>query len=307
MGNGRRWKAAFDLAAAQGGPVALRQLVALGIPRSTVQDRITGEGWTRPFRGVAVPPGVVVDPATRARAAALAIGPHAVVTGGSALLLHGVADRPPLRPQIIVPWEHRRPRLTGLDVARTTTLLPDDTGHDAGVQVASVCRALLDAAARSSTDRLRNWLVDARQRHIADPADVLSRARAAAPVPGRGRLIDACRLADDSAADSALVTEVERRLRAIGFRFDVPAQTVEVPGRTLHPDLTLRGLAVAIEVDGFGAHASRRSLDLDQRKHNAYALAGWIVLRIGWNRLRDDWDGFVAELRQAVAQASTAA
>lgn len=307
MATKRRWSAAFDLAAAQGGPVAIRQLVALGIPRSTVYDRITGEGWTRPFRGVAVPPGVPVDPATAARAAALALGPHAVVTGGSALLLHGVADRPPPRPQLVVPWEHRRPRLAAVNVTRTTTLLPQDTGHDAGVQVASVSRALLDAAERSSIERLHNWLVDARQRRIAEPADVLARARTEPRFHGRGRLIQACRLADDSAADSALVAEVERRLRALGFELDVPARTVEVPGRTLHPDLTIRGLTVAIEVDGFGAHASRRSLDLDQRKHNAYALAGWTVLRIGWDRLRDDWDGFVAELRQAVAHASHAA
>ena len=307
MATARRWKAAFDLATAQAGPVAVRQLVALGIPRSTIHDRITGEGWQRPFRGVVVPPGLPVDQGTRTRAAALAIGPHAIITGASALLLHGVADQPPLRPQLVVPWRHRTPRCAGASVARTTTLRSDDAAHDRGVLLATVSRALLDAAARAGTDRLRSWLVDGRQRRLVDPAAVLARANASPGVRGRSRLVRACSDADDSAADSALAAEVERLLRSLGFELDVPARTVEVPGRVLHPDLTLRGLRIAVEVDGFGAHASRRGLDLDQRKHNAYSLAGWTVLRIGWDRLRDDWDGFVAELRWAVARANSAA
>ncbi len=301
----RRWRPIFDLAEAQGGPVAVRQIVAHGIPRSSIQGRLAGEGWRRPFRGVAIPPGVPVDPWCQARAAALAVGAHAAITAQTALLLHGVVDQPPLRPQLVVPIEHRSPSISNVQVTRSSTLFVDDTRLDHGVRVASVPRAFLDAAARSGTDRLRTWLVDGRQRRIVNPGEVVARARASPRACGRGRLLEACRQVDGSAADSALVVEVERRLRSLGFDLDVPARTVEVPGRVLHPDLTIRGLPVAIEVDGFGAHASRRGLDLDQRKHNAYALAGWVVLRIGWDRLREDWDGFVAELRHAIRAVAT--
>lgn len=170
--------------------------------------------------------------------------------------------------------------------------------------LATVPRALLDAAARASRTRLRERLIDGRQRRLLTIAEVAARAAWSHGTPGRGRLLAACRDVDTSGADSVLVAEVERRLRAVGFHLDVPPRRVEVPGRMLHPDLTVAGLPVAIEVDGFGTHSSRRSLDTDQRKHNAYALAGWIVLRVGWTRLADDWDGFVRELRHAVATVS---
>lgn len=35
---------------------------------------------------------------------------------------------------------------------------------------------------------------------------------------------------------------------------------------------------------------------------NAIALSGdWLVLKLTWDRFRNDWDGFVSELRAALA------
>lgn len=298
------WTAVVRTAAAQGGVIAVRQAICLGVSRSSFDDRVRNERWQRPFRGVAVLPGRHVDRPTLARAAALAIGDHAIITGDSALHLHGVLDSAPMKPHVVVP-EHHRPRpLRGVRLTRSRTVTEADLVADRGVWLATVPRALLDAAARASRTRLRERLIDGRQRRLLTIAEVAARAASSSGTPGRGRLLAACRDVDASGADSVLVAEVERRLRAVGFHLDVPPRCVEVPGRMLHPDLTVVGLPVAIEVDGFGTHSSRLSLDTDQRKHNAYALAGWIVLRIGWARLADDWDGFVSELRHAVATVS---
>lgn len=300
------WRHVLRIGREQGGPIAVRQAVAVGIPRSTFDDRVRREGWARPFPAVAVAPGVVIDATVRVRAAALWLGHPAVVTGWSALLLRGVVDDPPARVHLVVPPERRRPERSDVNVIRSRTLLPTDHEMLGGVAVARVPRAMLDAARGLGRERLRGWLIDGRQRGLLDVGEVVARAMVAPSVAGRGRLLAACRDVDASGADSVLAGEVEARLRAAGFEFDVPPRTVPVTGRVLHPDLTIRGLPVAIEVDGFGAHASQRGLDLDQRKHNAYALAGWIVLRIGWARLTRDWDGFVAELRSAVARAEAA-
>ena len=123
---------------------------------------------------------------------------------------------------------------------------------------------------------------------------------------GRRRLLQACEDLQGSGADSAFVRLVEEWLADVGIAFDVPPRVVQTPSRSLHPDITLTGLPVAIEADGFGAHATRRTLERDQRKHNAYLLAGWIVLRIGWQRFREDRAGFLRELRAAMAQAAPA-
>ena len=131
-------------------------------------------------------------------------------------------------------------------------------------------------------------------------AAIAERASRTIRAPGRGRLLRACHDVQGSGADSALVAEVEAWLRRAGITFDVPPRTVVTPERLLHPDLTVARLPVGIEVDGFGAHASRQALDLDQRKHNAYLLAGWTVLRIGWERYGQDRDGFLGELLRAI-------
>ena len=296
------WGRALDIGRAQRGVLAARQATNVGVAASSFYDRIRREGWERPFRGVVLLPGAVADPTTLIRAAALAVGQHAVVTGASALFLRGSLQRAPAKIHLVAagPTPRVAPS-SAVRLVRSRTLRDEHQVLDAGIWVATPARAFLDAASWTGRARLRSWLIDARQRRIVTVAEVVALARSFPSVPGRGRLLTACREVDASGADSALVAEVERRLRAEGFTLDVPPRTVAVPGRSLHPDLTIEGAPVAIEVDGFGTHSDRHALDLDQRKHNAYALAGWVVLRIGWTRMEHDWDGFVAELRAAMA------
>jgi len=167
-------------------------------------------------------------------------------------------------------------------------------------------RAVLDLAAFASTTHLRALLIDARQQRLLDPGALLATLEGLPRLHGRRRLLQACDDVLGFGADSPLVAEVEVWLRREGFQLDVPPRTVRTPVRVLHPDITLAGLPVALEVDGFGYHSKREALDLDQRKHNAYLLAGWVVLRIGWDRFRSDRDGFLSELKAAVRQAEAA-
>jgi hypothetical protein len=298
------WREVLAIGRAQHGPIAARQAIAAGLARSSWNDRVRTEAWERPFRGVAVLPGCVVDATVRARAAALSLCPDATVTGWSALHLAGVTLDPPTRPTVVLSADRRSRTIPGVRVTRSRTLADVHRTRQAGVWVATVPRALLDAAANASRDRLRAWLIDARQRRLVAVDEVADLASAVASTSGRGRLLAACADVADSGADSVLVVEVESRLRDIGLHLDVPPRAVTVPGRVLHPDLTLCDLPIGIEVDGFGTHSSRRALDLDQRKHNAYALAGWLVLRISWARMADDGDGFVRELREAIRRMS---
>jgi hypothetical protein len=296
------WRAVFALARAQHGILAIRQTVALGIPRSSVEDRARREGWERPFRGVVLIPGCPIEPRVLARAAALARGGDTTITGPSALHLRGCLDEPPARIHLVVPHASSVTRHDLIRVARSRTLRDDHRTFDAGVWIATPARAFLDASRRFGRERLRSWLIDARQRRVVTVPDVVALASSLPSVPGRGRLLAACADVDASGADSVLVAEVERRLRQKGFVLDVPPRTVQTPGRALHPDVTVAGVPVGIEVDGFGTHSDRQALDLDQRKHNAYVLAGWVVLRIGWTRMERDWEGFVAELCHAIAR-----
>lgn len=303
---GPDWATLFSLARSQRGLVTIGQAERCEVGRSTLRRRADVEGWLRPFPRVYALPGVVLTEPVKAVAAGLAIGPPAVVTGRSALGVHGVTDLWPVRVQVVVPEDVRRRAPDGIEIRRSVTLREDDVVSAHGVELATIPRALLDASATSSRDRLRTWLIDARQRRLTTIDEVLHRALVETCVKGRRRLLQACEDVQGSGADSTFVRVVEEWLAEVGIAFDVPPRVVQTPSRLLHPDITLAGLPVAIEADGFGAHATRRTLERDQRKHNAYLLAGWIVLRIGWQRFREDRAGFLHELRVAMAQAAAA-
>lgn len=299
---GSPWSALQQLAMAQHGAFAVRQATSLGLPATVVRQRLRREAFLRPYRGVAVLPGFASIGLTRSYAATLSLGEDAVLTGQPSLASHGLLRADGLRPHVVYPQHSRRQAPEGVRLRRTRTLAATDWGLTGGVRVAVPERAILDAAAFLSRDRLRALLIDGRQRRLVDVEQLGVRATELPQLAGRERLLAACGDVVGSGADSPLVVEVEGWLRGEGFHLDVPPRTVPTPTRVLHPDITLHGLPVGVEVDGFGYHASRTALDLDQRKHNAYLLAGWIVLRITWDRLRQDPAGFLAELKAAVVQ-----
>ena len=47
-------------------------------------------------------------------------------------------------------------------------------------------------------------------------------------------------------------------------------------------DFAYPELRIAIEVDGWAAHASARRLDADLSRQNKLILEGWLVLRFSW-------------------------
>ncbi len=284
----------------QAGAVTVAQAVDLGVPRSTFWRHVDTHGWTRPFPGVALLPGAGLTARSRAVAAALAVGDEVVVTGRTSLALHGVLDASPARVELVLPWRLRRRKPAGVSLQRSRTLEGTDAAPFDGVQLAGVPRAFLDAAPRLELPALRAALIDGRQRGHVHIDRVHERAARAVATPGRGRLLAACHDVARSGADSELVRRVEAWLLAEGFPLDAPPRTVHVGDRDLHPDITITGSPVAIEVDGVAFHASRRALDLDQRKHNRYLLAGWLVLRITWDRFHQDPQGFLSELREAI-------
>lgn len=76
-----------------------------------------------------------------------------------------------------------------------------------------------------------------------------------------------------------------------------------IDGRTVHFDIAFPAERVAIECVGFAAHSTRDQLDRDARRENAIArTGGWLVLKLTWDRFLHDWDGFLAELRHALAR-----
>ena len=60
-------------------------------------------------------------------------------------------------------------------------------------------------------------------------------------------------------------------------------------------------LKIAIEVDGRAFHSDRRSFERDRERQNMLVIRGWIVLRFTWERLVNDPEGVVAEIRAVIS------
>jgi len=306
-GTAPKWRTVIRMAQTNSGILHVHRAVEVGVPERTLRVRARREGWSQPFPKVILLPGTPWNERVRTLAAAQSVGTPVIITGQSALALRGAADTWPRYVQLLAPSGLQRRAPAGVRVRRSRTIRDDDHHPYEGVLLATMPRAFMDAA--SSTDRevLRGWLVDAVQRRITTVGAVIDRTLEQPGAHGRRRLIGACHDIDATGADSVFVHHVVTWLRGQGIPLDRQPRTVTTPARVLHPDITIRGLKVAIEVDGFGAHASRRSLERDQRKHNAYQLAGWVVLRIGWERFTNDRDGFLTELREAIGKAEISA
>ncbi len=295
------WITLFAIAARQFGVVTRWQAVSVGINTTTFTRRVRDERWQQPYRGVFLVPGATWEPLTRLSAALLAVGPHAAAASMTSLYLHGVVDRVPAHPILVIPHGRRAPRLAGVRVLRSRTLQADDLTKVRGLPCTVPARAFMDVAPQTTTRDLRILLIDARQLGLVSPEAVIERAMmATSRVPGRGALLAAAIDVSTVGADSVLSDAVHRRLIDAGLVPDDDPVAVDIGRRFLHPDITFARHRVCIECDSLAHHGDQRAIDLDHRKDQAYSRARWKCLRVGWRRLAHDWSGFVAAVRHAL-------
>jgi very-short-patch-repair endonuclease len=67
-------------------------------------------------------------------------------------------------------------------------------------------------------------------------------------------------------------------------------------------DFAYPEVMLAIEVDGYEQRASKESLAYDNFRANQLVLAGWTILRFGWDRVVNDPAGVAAEILLKLGQ-----
>lgn len=297
------WGRLYRRAARQHGVVTRAQAVHDGVSASAFNRRSLREQWPRPHHRVFVVPGMDAGFLTEASAALHAVSGAALLTAEAGLHLHGVLNRPPRQPTLVLPHGCRAPKLADVKLMRSRTLVVSDHSTVRDLATAVPARCFLDAAASCDRPRLRGLLIDARQRNVVTPAEVIARVGALPPrAPGRDLLLSSAVDVDLVGADSVLSDLVHRRLAAAGLLPDAFPAVVAVDGRRLHPDITFSPAQVCIECDSLAFHSTQRAIDLDHRKDQAYSRGHWKCLRIGWRRFDRDWNGFVVEVRHALVE-----
>lgn len=240
----------------------------------------------------------------RVAGAVLAAGRGAVVSHGSAAVLHGMfwLDPGDRRIELTVPHA-RRVEIPGVLVHRSVHLDEVDITRIGVLRVTSQARTLRDLAGSRPTWKLERAVDEA----VADGAPVeLIRTRLdeCGPVPGRRRLRRILDRLDPSMA--ATRSEVER----LALRW---ARTSEIPGLVAgHEvrdsagdlrvfDLAIPHLRIGIEVDTVRHHGSTLARRRDGLRQNSIVLADWLILRFDLEDLQSDPDRITAEIEAAVS------
>jgi very-short-patch-repair endonuclease len=277
----------------QDGVISMAQAAAAGLGPRSVRYRVTTGRWERlhprVYRATDRPPA----DAARVRAAALWAGPRTAVSGLAAAWWLGLVDGCPEVIEVTVARDRQPGRQPGVRVRRRT-LAETDLVVVRSVCVTDAPLTVLEASVALGPQG-GEFLDRALQRHVRFATVYRAHCR---NLGRRGSRASATLLA--VAADRA-ASEAERLLvkllRAAGVTGWQLGYALE--GCVL--DLAFPRPRVAIEVDGWAWHSSAERKRRDSRRQNGVVLAGWTVLRFGWDDLNHRPDEVLAEIKAALS------
>jgi len=285
------------LAARQWGVVSRGQLLDAGLSRKVVAGRV------RAGRLLPLHPGAYAVGHARLRteghwlAAVLAVGPGAVLSHRDAAGLHGL--RPANHVRIDVSTTGRARSSAKIAVHRTRVLDARDTTTVQGIPVTTVARTLLDLAGTVPHDHLVSAIKQAERQHTFDLRAVeaaLARTRGRRG-PGHRALREAIK---ERAALQGTVTlsHLEdaflRLLRTTDLT--LPATNVHIEGFQI--DAVWRIHRIAVELDGWQDHQTRRAFERDRERDAALTAAGWRVVRFTYRQVTARPDAVIGTLRR---------
>ncbi|CAN5750801.1 hypothetical protein BH24ACT2_BH24ACT2_09250 [soil metagenome] len=293
-----------ELAACQHGVVARWQLRRLGVSRQAVQSRLRGPGW------LAITPQVlrlVGCPKTfelGCMAGVLDAGPCACVSHQSSAVLWALPGFPPAEVHV------SRSRTTTSRISRVAVVHdsryfpPHHRAEVEGIPVTSAARTVFDLAGCLHPQRAERALDNALARKLV-ALELLRRVAIELFEHGRKGSALMRRLLEDRGAGyippaSGLEARFYSVLVAAGL--ELPERQVDLGGDTWvgRVDYYYRRLRLIVEIDSALHHTSRLDAEADVGRDAALQAAGFRVLRITEEQLRErPWE-VVALVRAAL-------
>jgi hypothetical protein len=224
-------------------------------------------------------------------AAVLACGPGAVLSHRSAAALLGLRPFGGVRIDVTVPGRSRR-RLPGIEVHRSTTLLPRDTTREQNIPCTTVARTQLDIAdvlSRRQVERAFD------QAEILEAFDLRALEDQLARNPYR-RGVQVIRgvLAEHYIGSTPTWSEFEEAFLAFARAAGLPRPEVNYwivlddGGAAIRADFAWPAQRVIVETDGRDTHDTRQAFESDRRKDLRLTAARWRPIRVTWQRLHSE-------------------
>jgi very-short-patch-repair endonuclease len=290
-------QALAGLAARQHGYVTWDQLRAVGLSREQIAHRGRLGSLIRVHRGVYAVGHLPLTPVAQASAAALACGPGAILSHGSAATLWKL-QKDWHRPYEVTVAGDRRPK--GIRVHRCRTLTTKDVTTHYGIRVTSPARTLLQIAPRLTEPALARAYNDgllARYLREAHLQELLSRR---ANDPGAAALRH---LVPRKGGPTR--SELEDTFKAFLRRYGFPEPEMNVHVAGLLVDAWFPDHRLIIEIDSIEFHSGRLSFETD-RNRDAIALEhGLATLRITHERMTETPDAEARRLETILERRAT--
>ena len=287
-----------QIAGAQRGRIARRQLEAAGVGPATVNRLVARGQLLRRHRGVfAVGHAATVELGDET-VALLAVRDGAALSHQSAAALWDMLQTPDTMIHLVV-VESAAARLPGVVVHRTRILAPEDVVIHKSLPVTSPARTLLDVAADRSSRSLElafDRALVARILRTKDVNELLGRSKGH---PGHGALQRLARRERQSATLTR--SEAEERFLALIRAADLPPPRVNSRLHGYEVDFYWPEHGLVVETDGFRYHSTRRAFEHDHRKDTVLLAAGLIVLRFTFTQLESEPFAVVAAVARALA------
>lgn len=233
-------------------------------------------------------------------AAVLAAGRGALLSHRDAAALHGL--RPPgSRQRIEVTTTGRASSTRAIRVHATTVLDAGDAATAAGIPVTSVDRTLVDLAAVVTPRELRKALAEAERRRL-DVRGIERAMAATARRRGKGHAALRAALAELRAVGAPITrSELEDRFLALLDAHRLPRPQTNYGIEGMEVDAAWPEQRLAVELDGWEPHSTRRAFQEDRTRANDLTAAGWAVLRFTWGDVTARSEETAARVRRALA------
>jgi very-short-patch-repair endonuclease len=259
---------------------------------------LRSRAWQQVLRGIYADATITLTHRHRCLAVARFVLPTGgAIAGRSAAYLYGARLLNATDPvEVLVPADSHI-RGAGVRVHHAT-VDPLDVQVRDGIPLTGPVRTCWDIAQWTRDPVETVVMLDAlAAARIVSLSDLESYARSRAGERGWRRLLEAARLADAKAA-SPQESRVRVRLVRAGLPRPETQFVITHNGRFVaRSDLAWPAYRMAVEYDGLWHAESSAQIHADRRRLNNMIAADWVVLHITAKRLRDDFDGFVRELR----------
>jgi hypothetical protein len=300
------------------GVVALADAPALNVSSEALRSYLRRRRWDFPYPGIAVRPGTEPSFEQAAMIALKAARQRRVALARlSAAYVAGIVSEHPNTIDLIVPMNRNRPAVAELDLrvterartrtvavrfVRSRTLMTSHVTTIRNLQVTTPARTLIDLAAISSVSRLRDLVIDARQRRLVTLGELSAVHASIACYPGRAKISRILADLDEDDCDSTLEWDFRKAARRRRFApFSEPFPFTCRDGVTIEIDVAFPDEWVAVECHGLGAHSQRSDLVRQNLRQNMAVASGWRPFVVDWTRLHQNPDELFAELAALLA------